>query len=573
MVFNQIYYSVPYLQPVPQPSAVYDPDTDVQADDFCDEDVAPQLSSSPTYCIKAVNPATEELLGYVKAHTASDIPVVIEKARAAQKVWSRSTFKQRRLVLQTLANYVLYEQKSLCQISMRDTGKTMVEASLGEIIPTLEKLRWLNAEGEAALKPSHRTVGPMTMHKAALVCYQPLGVIVAIAPWNYPFHNLMNPVSAALFSGNAVVVKASEHAVWSSVHFARVVRRALAVCGVDPDLMQCVVGGSEVGQSLVEAQVDKIFFTGSTAVGRKVAVTAAQRLTPTCLELGGKDAFVICDDANVTHAMTIGLRGVFQNAGQNCIGVERVFVHRDIKQKVTQLAVEQVGKIRLGVDMGAMTMGEQAVDNIQALVDDALDKGAKLLIGGKRGNVNDKGWYYEPTVLTGLTKKMKIANEEVFGPVMCIYEWKDDEDLIAQVNDCDFGLGCSVFTADKNRAEVLMTRLRVGMCNVNDFATSYLCQSMPFGGTKQSGSDRFAGIEGLRGCCIPMSTTRDRFPGIKTDVPKALQYPVSANAAELTAEINDLMYGKGILGRIDNIRNIVGMLIFQSWRPRCVGSG
>lgn len=574
LFFSYMYNHVPHLETVPQPATSFDPDLDSHSEDFCDEDVRPQLTlPSIRPSIHAISPETGKSLGYVKAHTPEEVPSLVAKARAAQEKWCRSSFNQRRQVLKVLYNYLLYEQKMLCEISMRDTGKTLVEASLGEIIPTLEKLRWLIAEGEATLQPSLRSVGPMTLHKQAQVEYHPLGVLIAIAPWNYPLHNIFNPVSAALFAGCSIVVKPSEHAVWSSVYFIRIIRRALSRCGESPDLVQCAIGGGDVAEQLVKSNIDKIFFTGSTAIGRKVALAAAEGLKPSCLELGGKDAFVVCEDADIEHAITICLRGVFQNAGQNCIGIERVFVHVDVIDQFIKSAVPLVRRMRLGVDVGAITMGETAIDRIQHLVDDAISKGATLMVGGKRGEAEQGGWYYEATVLTNVSKKMKIAREEVFGPIMCVYEWTDDMQLIHMVNDCDFGLGCSIFTSNKERATTLRSSFKVGMCNINDFATNYLCQSMPFGGTKQSGSDRFAGIEGLRGCCRAVSTTLDKYPGIKTRVPRALQYPVAPNAFELTTEINDLMYGYGILSKIDNIRQVLGMILVPAWKPRTVGSG
>lgn len=573
-LYRLFYDDLPRLSPVPRPSEVYDPDVDTESESFGDDDVRPQLvDRDVTPSIHALSPCTGRSLGYVSSHTVNDVALLVGKARTAQKAWASSSFTRRRRVLRSLSDYILYEQKGLSEVSSLDSGKTLLEAVLGEIIPTLEKLRWLITEGEAALRPSRRTVGPMTLHKLAQVEYDPVGVIAAIAPWNYSFHNIMNPVSAALFSGCAIVVKPSEHTVWSAVHYTRVIRRVLTICGEDADLVQCLVGGPEVAEALVRADIDKIFFTGSTTVGRKVAVAAAERLTPTCLELGGKDACIICDDADIKHAVTICLRGVFQNAGQNCIAFERLYVHKLVKDQFIELILSAVKQIRLGVDMGGMTLGPTAIKHVQTLVDDAIDCGAQLLSGGKQADVDGGGWYYEPTVLSGVTKDMKIAREELFGPVICIYEWDDDDKVIESINSCPFGLGSSVFTRNQARGDKLLKQLKVGMCNINDFAANYLCQSLPFGGTKDSGSDRFAGIEGLRGCCVMKATTRDRFNSIRTTIPKALRYPVGVNASEFAFEINDLMYSKGIISKLDNLRQLVGMALFPSWKPRTVGSG
>ncbi|PXF41207.1 Aldehyde dehydrogenase 22A1 [Gracilariopsis chorda] len=566
--------SDPILCEVPLPSKTFDPYDDQDADELHDDDVRPQLCEPLIpHCIECFAPATSQTLGFVQSHTPGDVTHMVQVARAAQPAWQSTSFKQRKVVLRVLRDYLLYNQKELCHLSELDTGKPPLDACIGEILPTLEKIRWLLSSGEAALQPDPRETGPITMHKTAHVYFMPLGVIAAIAPWNYPLHNFFNPVLAALYSGNAVVVKPSEYTIYSSIHFARIVRRALTLCGHSPDLVQLVVGGADVGEALVDASIDKLFFTGSTTVGYKVAKRAATRLLPVCLELGGKDAFVICDDADVSHAATICMRGVFQNAGQNCIGVERVFVHEKAMDKFLSIVLPIIESMRVGKDVGAMTMGEPAVKKIEDLIEDAVKTGAKLLLGGKGTQVSGKGSFFQPTVLKDVTRDMDIAKEEVFGPVMTIMTWSEDEQLVELINDCPFGLGSSVFSANTRRAHAIISGLRVGMSNVNDFATNYLCQSMPFGGTKQSGSDRFAGIEGLRGCCIMKSVTQDRFPGIRTAMPKAFKYPTGENAFELAAEINDLTYARGVLSKVDNVRNLIGLLLFPSWRPRTVGSG
>ncbi|CAN8067014.1 unnamed protein product [Agarophyton chilense] len=569
-----LFISDPILAQVPFPSITFDPYDDPDIDHLPDQDVKPQLCSDQTLnSIACYNPTNSHLLGHVQSHSPPDVAAIVQAARDAQPAWQKTSFKQRKAVLRVLRDYIIFYQKELCHISHVDTGKPVLDACLGEILPTLEKIRWLLSSGEAALRPDPRQTGPLTVHKTARLHFMPLGVIAAIAPWNYPLHNFLNPVLAALFSGNAIVVKPSEYTVFSSLHFARIVRRALALCGHSPQLVQLVVGKADVGQALVDAPIDKLFFTGSTSVGMKVAQRAACRLLPVCLELGGKDAFIVCQDADVAHAATLCMRGVFQNSGQNCIGVERVFVHQAVTQKFVENVLPIVKSMRVGTDMGAMTMGRMAQIKIEQLVDDAVRKGAKLLAGGKRTTVDGAGTFFQPTVLMDVTREMNIAKEEVFGPVMTIISWNNDEQLVRIVNDSQFGLGSSVFSANTKRAHSIISNLRVGMSNVNDFAANYLCQSMPFGGTKQSGSDRFAGIEGLRGCCIPKAVTHDRFPGVKTTIPKAFKYPTGLNAFELAAEINDLVYGRGLISKIDNLRNLVGIILFPSWKPRTTGSG
>lgn len=565
----------PILPPVPLPTSEVVTD-DQYAKLYPRADCRPLLTmEDPGGGVEARAPATDELLGWIAADSPASVSEKIGKARSAQRAFEKSSWAERRSILNVLRNYILEEQHDMCALSVVDTGKTMLEANLGEMLTTLEKLRWVAAEGEAILAPEFRSTGPATMHKAASVEYQPLGVIGAIAPWNYPLHNLFNPVISSLFAGNAVVVKPSEYTVYSSVYYARVIRRALVTCGHSPELVQVLVGGATVGAALVDGDIDKLFFTGSTAVGKRVALAAAERLLPVVLELGGKDPFIICDDADIDHAVDMCVRGTFQNAGQNCIGVERVFVHRDVMDKTVPKFVSVAKSIRLGVDMGALTMGAQAVARVQELVDDAVAQGAKVLAGGKAGKgegMYENGSFFEATVLTGVRPSMRIAREEVFGPVLSVFEWSSDAEVVAMANDSNFGLGSSVFTSNARRGDRLLNALKVGMGAVNDFGVYYLCQSLPFGGTKESGSDRFAGVEGLRGCCRLRTFARDKVPGVKTRFPRHFLYPVSDNAFGLSAEIADLLYRDGKWVKLDNLRNVVMMLFSRTWAPRSIGS-
>jgi acyl-CoA reductase-like NAD-dependent aldehyde dehydrogenase len=585
VLMSAILGSTPILTPVPLPQEDEVTD-DPYSSIYAESETRPLLADSDavdagTYrgpVVEAGCPSTGMRLGFVPADTANTVVDKIAAARKAQVAWAATSFADRRVVLNVLKVYVLEEQHDLCALSMIDTGKTMLDASLGEILTTLEKLRWVAAEGEKFLSPDVRSTGPATMHKLATVEYFPVGVIAAIAPWNYPLHNFFNPVISSLFAGNAIVVKPSEHTAYSSVYFARIIRRALTLCGHSPELVQVLVGGADVGAALVDGDIDKLFFTGSTAVGHAVASAASKRLLPVVLELGGKDPFIICDDyASIDHATDICMRGVFQNAGQNCIGVERVFVHASVKQRVVDRAVSAAKAIRLAVDMGAITMCAPALAKIQELVDDAVKSGAVVLAGGKIGKVvdgtHDDGFFFEPTVLDLVRPDMRIAQEEVFGPVMSIIEWDGgDEELVAMVNDSVFGLGSSIFCGNPRRANRIMAGVKAGMGNINDYATNYMCQSMPFGGMKKSGSDRFAGVEGLRGCCVVKAMTRDRFAGVSTVLPAAFKYPTRENAFSLASEINDLMYRDSMLCRLDNLRNVCCMLMSKTWKPRSTGN-
>jgi acyl-CoA reductase-like NAD-dependent aldehyde dehydrogenase len=256
-------------------------------------------SNSPT-SIQCFDPATLQPIGSVPAMTKEQVDILCNKAAVAQKSWSKTSYKQRRLVLRTIQKYILSHQEDICRVCARDSGKPKVDALLGEVMTTCEKIRCINSLGEEWLQPSQRPVGPMMMHKSAYVEYVPYGVLGVIAPWNYPFHNMLNHVISGLFSGNAVVSKVSEHTAWSSSYFTKIVKMALEVHGHDSDVVQTLTGFGECGAALVDCEVvDKIIFTGSPGVGKMVMNGCSKSLKPCVLELGGKDPMVFCDDVNI----------------------------------------------------------------------------------------------------------------------------------------------------------------------------------------------------------------------------------------------------------------------------------
>jgi len=394
--------------------------------------------------IQCFDPATAQKLGSVPVVSPGEVNVRVEKARKAQQQWSTSSFEQRRHVLRIMMKFILEHQDDIVRLCVRDSGKTELGASFGEVLPSCEKIQWIIDNGEEVLSPQQRSAARLMMYKNAWIEYCPLGVLGIISPFNYPFHNFINHIISGLFSGNAVVVKVSEHTSWSADYFYRFVREALVqakksgvVPMASPDLVQVITGFGESGAALVSSGVDKIIFTGSTQVGRMVMQGAAKAktLTPCVLELGGKDPFIIMEDADLNSVFKLLMRGVFQNCGQNCIGVERVYVHEKLYEKFLILATEKIKNLRQGkpfskgtCDLGATTMpGQLAI--IESLVADAVKCGARVVVGGKRRMELAPGLFYEPTILVDVTHEMRIAKEEVFGPVMVVMKFHDEVSL------------------------------------------------------------------------------------------------------------------------------------------------
>ncbi|CAN0855420.1 Aldehyde dehydrogenase 22A1 [Linum grandiflorum] len=521
--------------------------------------------------VQCYEPANMKYLGYFPALSPSEVKERVVLAKKAQTVWAKSSFKQRRQFLRILLKYILEHQQLICEISSRDTGKTMVDASLGEIMTTCEKITWLLAEGERWLKPEYRSTGRSMIHKKAKVEFHPLGVIGAIVSWNYPFHNVFNPMLAAVFSGNGIVIKVSEHASWSGCFYFRIIQAALAAVGAPENLVDVITGFAETGEALVSS-VDKVIFVGSPGVGRTIMRNASTNLVPVTLELGGKDAFIVCDDVDVPHVAQVAVRAALQSSGQNCAGAERFYVQKE----VYPLFVSQVSKIIKSVsagpplagryDMGALCMQEHA-EKLQNLVNDALEKGAEIVARGSFGHLGEGAveQFFPPTVIVNVNHTMKLMQEEAFGPIIPIMKFSTDDEAIKLANDSRYGLGCAVFSGSQRRAKEIASQIHCGVAAVNDFASSYMCQSLPFGGVKDSGFGRFAGIEGLRACCLVKSVVEDRWwPYIKTKIPKPIQYPVSENGFEFQEYLVEALYGLNILDRLRALVNVLKFLSEQN---------
>lgn len=518
--------------------------------------VSEDPSKIQSYC-----PATGQYLGTYDSTTRAEMDSIIQSAAKAQKQWKKSTFNVRKQFLRTLSQFILDNQEDIARVACRDSGKTKLDASMGEIMVTLEKINWIVAHGEKALRPSVRA-GPssrlMGLMKNAEIRYEPLGVIAAIVSWNYPMHNLLGPIIAAVFSGNAIVVKCSEQVVWSSRWFIGLVHAALRLLEIDENLVQLVCCFPEDADHFTSHPgLNHITFIGSKQVAQKVLQSASKELTPCVVELGGKDSVVVLDDIlDYKPLSSVLLRGTFQSAGQNCIGIERVICLPKAYDALVKILEERIQTLRLGsdidqldeIDMGAM-ISDNRFAEIELLIEDAVSKGARLLAGGKRHQHPNypQGHYFKPTLLVDVDLSMKIAHTEVFGPVLTMMKAKDIDDAVEISNSSEFGLGNSVFGSDFNTCNEIANRLESGNVAINDFATFYVCQ-LPFGGVKKSGYGKFNGEEGLTGLCNAKSIVLDkpllRLFGIQTAIPPPLDYPIpnDKKAWSFVAGLNTASY-------------------------------
>ncbi|KGU35343.1 hypothetical protein MGK_02159 [Candida albicans P57055] len=525
--------------------------------------------------IQSYCPATGQYLGVFNCTTREDMDEMINNASKAQKKWANSSFSLRRKLLKTMASFILENQENIARVACRDSGKTKLDASMGEIMVTLEKLNWIISHGEKVLRPSQRP-GPANfligMMKNAEVRYEPMGVVTSIVSWNYPFHNLMGPVIASLFTGNAIIVKCSENVVWSSQWFIKFVRKCLQELDIDENLVQlCCCFPNDAEYFVSHPGLSHITFIGSKNVAHHVVSQAAKQLTPCVVELGGKDALIVLDDVkDVQSLSSVILRGTFQSAGQNCIGVERVICLPKVYEQLVEIFTERIKSFRVGsdidqldeIDMGAM-ISDNRFAQLEGLIEDAVSKGARLIHGGKQYQHPNypQGHYFEPTLLVDVDPTMKIFQEEVFGPVLTMIRANDAEDAVNIANGTEFGLGNSIFGSNFNQVNQIADQLQSGNVAINDFATFYVAQ-LPFGGIKQSGYGKFGGEEGLTGLCNAKSVIMDkpllRLFGVATSIPPAIDYPIENDkkAWNFVKSLNIAGYDGRLWNKVKALKNL-----------------
>lgn len=526
--------------------------------------------------VQCYAPATGESLGRINPSTTSSIDRAIVKATDAQVQWAKTTFQERRKVLKTMLKFVLENQETIARVACLDSGKTLVDAGLGEILVTVEKLRWVIAHGEESLKSERRPGNLLMAYKWHEVMWQPLGVVAACVSWNYPFHNLISPVIASIFAGNAIIVKGSENTAWSSNYFASIATAALIACGHSPDIVQSVVCWPTVAEYLTSHPgIAHITFIGSRSVAHHVCASAAKALTPVCVELGGKDPAIVLDDLSNSEfhrVSSILMRGVFQSAGQNCIGIERVVALPNVYDRLISHLTPRIQALRPGsilnaspndapIDVGAC-ISDANFSKLESLIEDAVSQGARLICGGKRyiHPQHPKGHYFAPTFLVDVTPTMKIAREELFAPIFTLMRASSVSFAIDIANSTPYALGSSVYGSSKRDLERVVREVQAGMVAVNDFAVTYMVQ-LPFGGAKGSGYGRFAGQEGLRSLCNQKAVTRDRWPWLaKTSIPGPMDLPLKEGKRAWGMAMGVVWVGYGDWkGKITGIRHLLGL--------------
>ncbi|MBV9380358.1 MAG: aldehyde dehydrogenase family protein [Streptosporangiaceae bacterium] len=474
----------------------------------------PQWPSSPgAETFDTVNPATGEVIATFPVQGERDVAAAVARAREAAAWWAGLSWRDRRLRLLAWKSHLTRYMGRLARLVHDETGKPLDDATL-EVVITVLHIDWAAKHAHRVLRPRSVPSGLAMINQAATVGYVPLGVVGVIGPWNYPVFTPMGSIAYALAAGNAVVFKPSEltpaTGQWLVRSFGEVLGEVFGDTAAR-DVLQLVTGDGSTGEALARIGVDKLAFTGSAATGRKVMAAAADTLTPVLAECGGKDAMLVDADADLDAAAEAAAWGALSNAGQTCVGVERVYVCEPAYQKFMEKLTERVAALRPGDDSGAsygpMTLPRQ-IDVVERHLADAVARGGRAAVGGLD---SVRAPYVDPVVLVDVPEESAAIQEETFGPVVAVTPVRSLDEGVRLANASPYALGSALFTGKRRGAALRAARaLRAGMTSVNSVIAFAAVPALPFGGSGESGFGRIHGADGLRAFARAKSITRQR---------------------------------------------------------------
>ncbi|GIM47770.1 NAD-dependent succinate-semialdehyde dehydrogenase [Collibacillus ludicampi] len=448
--------------------------------------------------IEILNPATGESVGVVSYGDGRDAAKAVAAAAEAFAGWSKLTARERSKYLYNMYELVRNHRDELAGIISAEMGKPVREAK-GEVLGAADNFMWY---AEEAKRIYGDTIPSSVPNKRIMVIRQPVGVVAAITPWNFPVNMIARKLAPALAAGCTVVLKPAESTPLSAIRLFELFEQA----GFPKGVVNLVIGKPEsVGQEFIDnPKVRKIAFTGSTRVGKLLMEGAAKHVKRVSLELGGHAPFIVFDDANLDAAVEGLFESKYRNSGQMCICTNRLYVHEAVLDAFTNKLVERLKKAKVGdgrnkdTEIGPL-VNERALNKVLDHIDDAKAKGGRIVCGGHRLTEGDysKGFFIEPTVIVDVTQEMKICHEETFGPVVPIIPFKDEASVVAMANDSNYGLAAYVYTENNSRCFRMAESLEYGIVGINDGAPTQT--QAPFGGFKESGIGREGGYYAMEG--------------------------------------------------------------------------
>ena len=525
-------------------------------------------SGAPARAARAAesrNPATGELWLQYPTATRAEVLAAVARARSAQPGWLEQPLAIRIRALRRFHDCLYRRRNEVADALTRENGKPRAEAMGTEVAIVLDYARYYADRAPRFLRAPWRGAGPLaTKRKRIRILHDPFGVVGIISPWNYPLMLAGGAILPALVTGNAVLLKPSEFTPTSGALLAELFRDA----GVPDDIFTVLQGDGSTGAALCDAPVDKIFFTGSVATGRRVAIKCAEKLIPCGLELGGSDPAIVLADADLAHAASGIAWGRFSNAGQTCVAPKRVFVEAAAHDAFVTALVSAVSALRVGAgdvpstDVGPMIRPD-AVITLTAQRDDALAKGATLAVTATNfADSAHAGNFFAPTVLTNVRADSRVLTEETFGPLLPVMKVRDADEAIALANASEFGLSASIWSRDVARAARLAERIEAGSVAINDSIIVGGMADVPHGGIKHSGYGRSHGIAGLEECVRTKTIVADQFASWR----QAWWFGYGPAQTERIDAFVRMAHGPGLRERLSGIVGVL-KLLFVPQRP------
>ena len=501
----------------------------------------------------SINPATGEKIGEYPVNTVEELQAAIKRSRQAQAGWGTLPVKSRTKQIKLIADFMMDNIDRITDIISKENGKTRFDALSTEVAPALMATDFYCRNAEKFLKDKKLPLGNVLLfNKRSKIVREPYGVVGVISPWNYPFCIPYSDVIIALLCGNGVILKVAT-AAQATGYF---LKECIDAAKLPEGLFSYVnIPGKIAGDAFLDNGIDKLLFTGSVATGKYLMKKASETLTPLLLELGGNDAMIVCEDADLDRAANGALWGGFSTCGQSCAGVERIYVHKNVYEPFLQKLKVRIERLRIGpdqdyqVDLGAITLKRQ-LEKIKLHIDDALKKGAKIYAQSQPPSAPTE-MFIPAMVLTDVNHDMIMMQEETFGPVVAVMPVADMEEAVRLANDSMLGLTGSVWSRNRKMAEAVARRIKAGVITVNDHLMSHGMAETPWGGFKQSGFGRTHGYLGFEEMTQSKTIVHDILP-----TPKNLWwYPFSKGLYDGMKGGLFFLYGKR-----DRLKGLLSLL-------------
>ena len=498
----------------------------------------------------------------------STASVAVSRARAALPAWSARSVANRSAIIERFRALVFDDRDAIARTVSEETGKPLAESLIADLSTALDGARFLTRVAQGALAPKKmRSDTLAAWRKVITVHHDPFGVIAIVSPWNYSFFFPAMHSMTALIAGNTVVLKPSEHTPRSADHIARLLTRA----GLPDGVFTVLQGDGAMGAALVASPVDKVMFTGSERTGRQIATVCAPRFVPVSLELGGSDAAIVLEDANVDITASGILWGRFTNAGQTCAAVKRVVAVGTVHDKLVARLISQVNSLTVDAPAGStmrdvgplITTAQRTL--LMAQLDDAIAQGATVAVRRETlaNGASEADSRHAPlVVLTNVTPSMRVWHDETFGPILVVVRAASDDDAITLANDSRYGLSASVWSQDRKRADRVGTKLVAGSIALNDAVITAGLAEVPHGGVRASGIGRIHGVEGLLECVRTRTVVDDQLPMLR----QPWWFGYGADSAPRVDAYLRLTHGRSMLTKLSGIAGTIRMVLFPS-RP------